>query len=67
MIIFPLEFQDTQWISGTALFTRENYYCSLDPPKKIHVTFVGYSWNIQGIFLYSIFPENYLEIFPGIS
>ena len=32
----------------------------------MHVTFVGYSWNIQGIFLYSIFLEHYLGIFPGI-
>ena len=39
----------------------------LDPPKKKHVTLVGYSWNIQGIFIYSIFPEYYLEIFPEIS
>ena len=31
------------------------------------VTFVGYSWNNQGIFLYSIFLEHYLGIFPGIS
>ena len=39
----------------------------LDPPKKIHVTLVGYSWNNQGIFLYSVFPEHYFGIFPGIS
>ena len=39
----------------------------LDPPKKMHVTFVGYSWNVQRIFLYSIFPEHYLGIFPGTS
>ena len=38
----------------------------LDPPKKMHVTFVGYSWNIQGILLYSFFPEHYLGMFPGI-
>ena len=24
----------------------------LDPPKRTYVTFVGYSWNIQRIFLY---------------
>ena len=33
-------------------------------------TFVGYSWNIQGIFLYSIFPEHspefHRELFPNI-
>ena len=29
-------------------------------------TFLGYSWNNQGIFLYSIFPEHFLGIFPGI-
>ena len=39
----------------------------LDPPEKMYVTFVGYSCNIQGIFLYSIFPEDYLGIFSGIS
>ena len=39
----------------------------LDPPKRMHVTFVGYSWNIQGTFLYSTFLEHYLGIFPGIS
>ena len=39
----------------------------LDPPKKCHVIFVGYSWNNQGIFLYSIFPEHYFGIFPRIS
>ena len=33
----------------------------------MHVTFVGYSWNNQGIFLYSIFLEHYLGVFPGIS
>ena len=36
----------------------------LDPPKKMYVTFVGYSWNIQGKFLYSIFPEHYFGNFP---
>ena len=36
----------------------------LDPPTKLHVTFVGYSWNIQGIFIYSIFPEHYFGNIP---
>ena len=31
------------------------------------MTFVGYSWNSQGIFLYSIFPGHHFGIFPGIS
>ena len=39
----------------------------LDPPKKNCVTFVGYSWNSQRIFLYSTFPGQYFQIFPGIS
>ena len=39
----------------------------LDPPKKMRLTFVGYSWNIQEIFLHSIFPEHYLGIFHRIS
>ena len=38
-----------------------------DPPKITHGSFVGYSWNIQGIFLYSIFPEHYLGIYPRCS
>ena len=38
----------------------------------MHVTFVGYSWNIQGIFRHSIFPKHSpqnIRIFniPGIS
>ena len=32
----------------------------------MHVTFIGYSWNNQRIFLYSIFLEHYLGIFLGI-
>ena len=37
----------------------------------MHVTFVGYSWNIQGIFQHSVFPEHSpgnIRIFniPGI-
>ena len=39
----------------------------LDPPRKMHLTFLKCSWNNQGIFLYSIFPEHYFGIFPGIS
>ena len=39
----------------------------LDPPKKIRVTFVWYSWNNYEIFLYLIFPEHYFGIFPGFS
>ena len=31
------------------------------------VTFVGYSWNNQGMFLYLIFAKPYFGIFPGIS
>ena len=30
----------------------------------MHVTFVGYSWNIHKIFLYSIFSEHYSVTFP---
>ena len=45
-----------------------------DPPKKKRVTFVRYSWNSQGIFLYSIFagyyfgisPEFHWEFFPNM-
>ena len=38
----------------------------LGPPKK-RVTFVGYSWNSQGIFLYLISPGHYFGIVPEIS
>ena len=30
----------------------------------MHLTFEGYSWNIQGIFLYSVFLEHYFENIP---
>ena len=36
----------------------------LDPTKKMHVIFVGYLWNIQGIFLCSIFLEHYFGNIP---
>ena len=39
----------------------------LDALQKMHLTFAKYSWNNQGIFLCSIFPEYYFGIFPGIS
>ena len=35
--------------------------------KKKRVKFVGYSWNSQAIFLYSVFLEHYFGIFPSIS
>ena len=38
----------------------------IDQPNK-RVTFVGYSWNSQEIFLYSVFPRHYCGIFPVIS
>ena len=46
----------------------------LDPPTKMRVTFVGYSWNNQGIFVYLIFPniiseysqEFHWELYPNI-
>ena len=47
--------------------TEKSTIVFLDPPKKKSVTSVGHSWNNQGIFLYSIFPEHYFGIFPGIS
>ena len=31
---------------------EKNTFVFLDPPRKTHVTFVRYSWNNQGIFLY---------------
>ena len=38
-----------------------------DPPKNLRVTLIGYSWNSQGIFLYSIFPEHYFVQLTKIS
>ena len=38
----------------------------LEQALKMHVTFVGYSRNKLGIFLYSIFLEHYLGISPVI-
>ena len=35
--------------------------------QKKRVTFIEYSWNNHGIFVYSIFPEHYFRIFPRIS
>ena len=54
-------------ISNSLIHQRKLLLYFLIHLKKIHVIFVGYSWNIQGIFLYSIFPEYYLRIFPSIS
>ena len=46
----------------------------LDPPEKMHVTFVGYSWKIQGIFyiqysrniIWDYSPEFLREFFSNI-
>ena len=45
----------------------KNYYCISWSTNKKRVTFVGYSWNSQGIFLYLIFPGHYFGIVPEIS
>ena len=60
MVPYLLDLNEKQ-ISETALTTAENYYCTSI------VTFIGYSWNSQGVFLYPIFLEHYFRILPGVS
>ena len=54
---------------------KKNAVMIFDPHKKVHVTFVGYSWNIQGIFLYIQYSWNIVweyslefhsKLFPSI-
>ena len=72
MVPYFLDFHENIRFSKTLSEYHEQPYPTektaivfLDPPKKKRVTFVGYSWNSQVIFLYSIFPEHYFGIFPG--
>ena len=75
MIPYFLDFHENIRISKTLSEYQEQRYpiekttiVFLDPPKKRkRATFVEYSWNSQGIFLYSIFPRHYFEIFPRIT
>ena len=74
MVTYLLDFHENLRFSKTLSKYQEQPYplektaiVFLDPPKKLHVTFVGYSWKYQGIFLYSTFSEHYFGIFPGIS
>ena len=74
MVTYLLDFHENIRFSKTLSKYQEQPYplqktaiVFLDPPKKIHVLFLGYSWNNQGIFLYSTIPEHYFGIFPGIS
>ena len=60
MVPYLLDLNEKQ-ISETALTTTENYYCTSI------VTFIGYSWNSHGVFLYPIFLEHYFRILPGVS
>ena len=76
MLQYFLDFHENIRFSKTLTEYQEQYNTQypiqktttvfLDPWKK-RVTFVRYSWNSQGILLYSIFPEHYFGIFPGIS
>ena len=73
IVPYFLDFHENIRFSKTLIEYQEQPYplektttVFLDPPKK-HVTFVGYSWNSHGIFLYSIFPAHYFGIFSGIS
>ena len=72
MQLWWLDFHESTRFSKTHSEYQEQPYSLekttivfLDPPKKMHVTFVGYSWNNRGIFLYSIFPEHFFGIFFG--
>ena len=60
MVPYLLDFNE-KLILETALTTTENYYCTSI------VTFIGYSWNSQGAFLYPMFLEHYFRILPGVS
>ena len=59
MVIYLLDFHENIRLSKTLSEYHEQPYTLkkttivfLDPPKKMRVTFVGYLWNNQGIFLY---------------
>ena len=74
MVIYLLDFHENIRFSKTLSEYQEQpnpqektTFVFLDPSKKLRVTFVGYSWDNKGIFLHSIFPEHYFEIFPRIS
>ena len=71
MVTYLLNFHENIKFSKTVSEYHEQPYplekttaVFFDPPKKMQITFVGYSWNNQGIFLNSIFPEHYFGIFP---
>ena len=58
MATYFLDFHENIRFSKTLSEYQEQSYplektaiLFLDPPKKFHVIFVGYSWNNQGIFL----------------
>ena len=74
MVPYFLDFHENIRFSETLNEYQEQPYpiekttiIFLDPLKKKRVTFERYSWNSQGIFLYSIFPGHYFGTFPGIS
>ena len=74
MVAYFLDFHENNRFSKTLneyqvqpYLLEENTIVFLDPVRKIRVTFVGCSWNNQGIFLHLIFPEHYFGIFPGNS
>ena len=67
MVTYLLHFRQNIRFSKTLSEYQEQPHpllVFLDPPKKMLVTFLGYSWNIQGILLYSIFPEHYFGNIP---
>ena len=67
MVTYLLDFLENIRFSKTPSEYQEQphpLFVFLDPPKKMHATIVGYSWNIPGIFLYSIFPEHHFGNIP---
>ena len=67
LVTYSLSFHQNFRFSKTLSRYQEQphpLFVFLDPPKKMHMTVVGYSLNIQGIFLYSIICEHYFGNIP---
>ena len=69
MVAYLLDFHENIRFSRTLTKYQEQPYSLLYflIYLKNALTFVGYLSSNQGIFIYPIFPEHYVGIFPGIS
>ena len=68
MVPYFLDFHENIRFSKTlSEYQEQPYPIEKTTITKRCVTFIGYSWNNQGIFLYSIFSEHYFRIFPRFS